>query len=210
MHRDPRRAHLLSLFAIGGFCLAALALGAGCGFQWPPPSIPDAVKNEVLHIGPPVALLTFAPGRTGGAVVGELREWPLPHLDGSEGISAHNFTYVAQFKVIAKSDEDGMPSAAEGTRQIYFHEDAVQLSFADTGGYAKGQAVAQDAISMSFGFLENHKIVSVRMTSHQKSAQALVYKGKTINPPKERDTADSFQGEYSADFGGYILRSLNE
>ena len=48
------------------------------------------------------------------------------------------------------------------------------------------------------------------MISQQKSARPFAYKGRKIEPPKDRDTADTLQGEYSADLGGYILRSLNE
>jgi hypothetical protein len=48
------------------------------------------------------------------------------------------------------------------------------------------------------------------MVSEQKTARPFAYKGQNIDPPKDRDTADTLQGEYSPDLGGYILRSLNE
>jgi hypothetical protein len=63
---------------------------------------------------------------------------------------------------------------------------------------------------MTFAFKENHKVVGVRMVSEQKTARPFAYKGQNIDPPKDRDTADTLQGEYSPDLGGYILRSLNE
>jgi hypothetical protein len=63
---------------------------------------------------------------------------------------------------------------------------------------------------MTFSFRENHRIIAVRMISQQKSAHPFSYKGKKIDPPKDRDTADTFEGDYSPDLGGYVLRSLNE
>ena len=103
-----------------------------------------------------------------------------------------------------------MPSAAQGTRTVYFQETSPELDFAKPGSYALGQQVAVDLISMSFSFRENHRVIGVRMISQQKSARPFYYRGKVIEPPKERDSADELQGEYSADFGGYILQSLNE
>jgi len=209
MHRHLRRPNLhpqlIALLVIA----APLAL-IGCGFVYPPPSIPDVVQKEVFHTGEPIALLSFAPGRTSGTIVGELHGWPFPHLEGTEGISTGTFTYVGQFKVVSKSDEDGMPAGAEGSRTDYFHENPPQLSFADPHTYGSGQVAAVDAISLSFSFRDNHRVVGVRMISQQKSASAFTYKGKQIQPPKVRDTADTLEGDYSADYGGYVLRSLNE
>ncbi len=211
MRRHLLRLHLRPQLAILPIIVAALALSTGCGgFVYPPPTIPEAVQKEMFHVSDPIALLTFEPGRTSGRVIGELHGWPMPHLEGGEAIPADTFTYVGRFTVITKSDEDGMPAGAEGTRKIYVHEDPPRLNFADPRGYAMGQEIALDAISMSFSFRENHKIVGVRMISRQKSARAFVYRGSKIEPPKERDTADTLQGEYSADLGGYVLRSLNE
>jgi hypothetical protein len=210
MHRHLLRLHRHRQFISLLFIAAALGLSPGCGFVYPPPAIPDVVEKEVFHIGDPIALLSFEPGRTSGRIIGELHGWPFPHLEASEGISTGTFTYVGQFNVIAKSDDDGMPAGAEGTRKIYFHEDPPHLNFGDPRGYAMGQEAALDAISMSFSFKENHLVVAVRMISQQKSARPFAYKGRQIEPPKERDTADTLQGDYSADFGGYILRSLNE
>ncbi len=209
MHRDLCRS-LHSQFIRLLVSVAALGLCAGCGFVYPPPSVPDAVKKEMFHIGEPIALLTFEPGRSSGRVIGELHEWPFPHLEASEGIPTRNFTYVGQFTVTRKSDEDGMPAGAEGTRKVYFHENMPQLNFTDAKAYATGQETALDSTSMSFSFKQNHKVVGVRMISRQKSARPFAYKGRKIDPPKDRDTADSLQGEYSADLGGYVLRSLNE
>ena len=138
MHRHLLRLYLHRQFSILLFVFAALELGAGCGFVYPPPAIPDAIKGEVFHVGEPVVLLSFEPGRTGGRIIGELHGWPFPHLEESEGIPTNNFTYVGQFKVFAKSDEDGMPSGAEGTRKVYFHEDPPHLNFAEPGAYAAG------------------------------------------------------------------------
>jgi hypothetical protein len=209
MHRYLRRLYLRP-FTVS-IVLIALGLGAGCGgFVYPPPSIPDAVQKEMFHVSDPIALLTFEPGRTTGHLIGELHEWPFPHLDTTEGIPTSNFTYVGQFTVTTKSDDDGMPSGAEGTRKVYFHEEMPQLNFTDAQPYASGEEVALDSISMTFAFKENHKIVGVRMVSQQKSARPFAYKGRNIDPPKDRDTADTLQGEYSPDLGGYILRSLNE
>jgi hypothetical protein len=210
MHRHLLRLQLPPPFTILLFVVAALALSAGCGFVYPPPGIPEAVQKEMFHVGDPIALLSFEPGRMSGKILGELHGWPFPHLEGNEGTPTSNFTYVGQFNVTAKSDDDGMPAGAEGTRKIFFHGDAAQLNFADPRGYATGQEVALDSLSMTFSFRENHKIVAVRMISQQKSARAFVYKGRRIEPPKDRDTADTLQGDYSADLGGYVLRSLNE
>ena len=210
MRRHLLRLHLHPQFTVFLFIVTALAVSVGCGFVYPPPAIPDAVQKEMFHIGEPIVLLSFEPGRTSGHIIGELHEWPFPHMEASEGIPTSNFTYVGQFTVTSKSDEDGMPAGAEGTRKVYFHADPPQLNFTDPRAYATGQEVALDAISMSFSFRENHKIVGVRMISQQKSARPFVYKGRKIEPPKDRDTADTFQGDYSADLGGYVLRSLNE
>jgi hypothetical protein len=209
MHRYLRRLYLRPLTV--SIMLTALGLGVGCGgFVYPPPAIPDAVQKEMFHISDPIALLTFEPGRTSGHVIGELHQWPFPHLDATAGIPTSNFTYVGQFTVTTKSDEDGMPSGAEGTRKVYFHEEMPQLNFTDGQAYASGEEVALDSISMTFAFKENHKVVGVRMVSQQKTARPFAYKGQNIDPPKDRDTADTLQGEYSPDLGGYILRSLNE
>jgi hypothetical protein len=208
MHRHCRRSHLRSQITNRFFLVATLVFFAGCGgFVYPPPTIPEAVQKEMFHISDPIALLTFEPGRTSGHIIGELHQWPSP---ASEGVPTGNFTYVGQFTVTTKSDEDGMPSGAEGTRKVYFHEDMAKLNFTDARAYEAGQEVALDSISMTFSFRENHKIVGVRMISQQKSARAFNYKGKNIAPPKDRDTADTLQGEYSPDLGGYVLRSLNE
>jgi hypothetical protein len=210
MHRDCVRHQRALLFVI--FSLSAGALGAaGCfGFVYPPPAIPDVVQKEVFHVGDPVALLSFEPGRVGGSIIGEVHGWPFPHLEQSEGISTGTFTYVGQFKVTARSYENGMPSEAQGSRKIYFYESPPTLNFADPHSYEIGQEVAADAISMSFSFQENHRVVVTRMISQQKSARPFAFRGKKIEPPRERDTADTLQGEYTADLGGYILRSLNE
>jgi len=189
---------------------AALAAGVGCGFVYPPPSIPDVVQKEVFHVGGPIALLSFEPGRVGGSIIGELHGWPFPHLVAAEGISIGAFSYVGKFKVVSRSDQDGMPSAATGTRTVYFQESSPQLDFANPHTYATGQEVAVDAVSMSFSFRENHRVIGVRMITQQKSARPFAYRGKKISPPTERDTSDTLEGEYSADFGGYILRSINE
>jgi len=211
MHRHLLRIHLHRQFVILLFITAALAAGAGCGgFVYPPPAIPDVVQKEVFHIGDPIALLSFDPGRMSGRIAGELHGWPFPHVEGSEGISTGTFTYIGQFNVIAKSDDDGMPAGAEGSRKIYFHETPPHLSLSEPRSYATGQEVAIDSLSMSFTFKENHRIVAVRLISQQKSARPFAYKGKQIQPPNQRDSSDEFQGEYSADLGGYVLRSLNE
>jgi hypothetical protein len=211
MHRHLLRRNLHPLFSSLLFIVAALGLGAGCGgFVYPPPTIPEAVQKEMFHISDPIALLTFEPGRTSGHIIGELHGWPFPHLEASEGIPTSNFTYLGQFSVTSKSDEDGMPAGAEGTRKVYFHETMPALNFTDPRAYTAGQEVALDTISMSFSFKENHKIVGVRMISEQKSAHPFAYKGRKIDPPKDRDVADTFKGEYSPDLGGYVLRSLNE
>ena len=208
MHRDLRRSPH-SQFAILLLLVAALATCAGCGFTYPPPTVPEAVKKEMFHVGEPIALLTFEPGRGSGRIIGEVHDWPIPHPGGGEGIP-RNFTYLGQFTVTTKSDEDGMPAGAEGTRKVYFHENMAQLNFTDAKAYASGEEVALDTISMSFSFKQNHKLVGVRMIARQKSAQAFSYKGRKIDPPADRDSADTLQGEYSADLGGYLLHSLNE
>ena len=209
MHRHLHRSYLHPQFIALLVIAAPLAL-TGCGFVYPPPAIPDVVQKEIFHTGEPIALLSFAPGRTSGTIIGELHGWPFPHLEGTEGISTGTFTYVGQFKVISKSDNDGMPAGAEGSRTVYFHETPPQLNFADPGIYRSGQLAAVDLISLSFSFKDNHRVVGVRMISQQKSAQPFSYKGKLIEPPKQRDTADTLEGDYSADYGGYILHSLNE
>jgi hypothetical protein len=209
MHRHLRRIHLHRQFSIS-FFIFALGLCAGCGFVYPPPSIPDSIQKEMFHVSEPVALLSFAPGRTGGRIIGELHGWPFPHVEGTEGIPTNNFTYVGQFNVTIKSDDDGMPAGAEGARKVYFHEDPMQLNFADPRGYAAGQQAALDSISLTFTFQQNHRLVAVRMISEQKSASPFSYKGKKVSPPTERSTADTLQGEYSADLGCYVLRSMNE
>jgi hypothetical protein len=208
MHRYFRRSLVSPRFALLVFIAAALEFAIGCGgFVYPPPTMPEAVQKEVFHVSDPIALLTFEPGRTHGHIIGALHEWP---TRASEGIPTRNFTYVGQFTVTSKSDEDGMPAGAEGTRKIYFHEQMPQLNFADTPAYASGQEVALDAISMSFTFRENHKLVGVRIISQQKSGRPFDYKSRQIQPSRDRDTADTLQGEYSPDFGGYVLRSMNE
>ena len=103
-----------------------------------------------------------------------------------------------------------MPAGAEGTRKVYFHEEDPHLSFADLRGYGLGQEAATDEISMSFTFKENHRILAVRVISHQMSARPFAYKGNKIQPPQNRDTGDTLEGEYSPDFGGYLLSSLDE
>jgi len=208
MHRHFRGSHFHPQIANSLFVAAAFVFLAGCGgFVYPPPTIPEAVQKEMFHVSDPIALLTFEPGRTSGHIIGELHQWP---LQGSEGIPTGNFTYVGHFTVTTKSDEDGMPAGAEGTRKVYFHEQMPKQDFADVHEYSSGQEAALDSISMTFSFRENHKIVGVRMISQQKSARAFTFKERKIDPPKDRDTADTLQGEYSPEFGGYVLRSLNE
>jgi hypothetical protein len=210
MHRHLLRRHLHPQFIVWLFGIAALVLQAGCGFVYPPPAIPDVVQNQIFHMGAPIALLSFDPGRMSGRIAGELHGWPFPHLEGTEGISTGTFTYVGQFNVIAKSDDDGMPAGAEGSRKVYFHETPPHLDLSEPRGYATGQETALDSLSMSFTFRENHRVVNVRMISQQKSAHPFTFRGKKIEPPPQRDTSDEFRGEYSADHGGYILHSLNE
>src|ERR1700683_5590950 len=199
--------HLDRKLVVALFVASAIAVAAGCGFVYPPPSIPDSVKKEVFHMSDPIALLSFEPGRTSGKIVGVLNAWPFPHLEGSSGIPTGNFTYVGTFKVTAKSDEDSMPAGAEGTRKVYFHEDDPHLSFGDLRGYGLGQEAATDQLSMSFTFKENHRILAGRVSSHQMSARPFAYKGKQIQPPPSRDTGDTLEGEYSPDYGGYLLSS---
>jgi hypothetical protein len=210
MHRHFRRSHLRPQIAKLCLLVSALISVGGCGgFVYPPPTIPEAVQKEMFHVSDPIALLTFEPGRTSGHIAGELHQWPLAHTEAGP-IPSTNFTYVGQFTVTTKSDEDGMPAGAEGTRKVYFHEEMPKLNLADAQASQSGQEVALDSISMTFSFRENHKIVGVRMISHQKSARAFAYKGRKIDPPRDRDTADTLQGDYSPDLGGYVLHSLNE
>jgi hypothetical protein len=211
MHRHVLSHHRLGRSVILVCIAAALVdLAAGCGFVYPPPAIPDVVQKEIFQVGDPIAFLSFEPGRVGGNLFGELHGWPFPHVEGAEGISTGSFTYVGHFNVIAKSAEDAMPSGAEGTRKVYFHENPQQLNFDDAHAYGLGQEVALDAISLSFTFKENHRLIGVRMISQQKSARPFAYKGKSIEPPATRDSAEAFEGEYSGDLGGYVLHSLNE
>src|SRR5579862_9371507 len=210
MHRNLRLLRVPLRFTVLFVIVVQLLLSAGCGFVYPPPAIPDAVQKEVFHVGEPIALLSFDPGRKSGQIIGELHGWPFPHLEASEGIPTGTFTYVGKFNVISRSDDDGMPAGAEGMRTVYFHETPPQLSFAEPGIYATGQQAAVDVMSMSFLFQQNHLALSVRMISQQKSAQAFTYKGTRIEPPKDRNTSDELEGDYSADYGGYLLHSLNE
>jgi hypothetical protein len=201
-----RRRRLLQLVIF----LLLGRVGAGCGFVYPPPAIPDVVQKEIFQAGDPIALLTFEPGRTGGAIIGEVHGWPFPHFEGAEGIATGTFTYVGHFNVTSKSTEDGLPTGAQGTRKVYFHEDPPQLSLGDAHVYALGQEVAIDAISLSFTFKETHQLIGVRLIAQQKSARPFAYKGKMIQPPPTRDSGETLEGEYSGDFGGYVLRPLNE
>jgi len=185
-------------------------LGSGCGFVYPTPAIPEAVQKKVFQVSDPIALLTFEPGRTAGTVIGEVHGWPLPHLEGGESISTSAFTYVGHFKVTAQSEEDAMPSTAQGTRTVYFHESPPQLSLGDAHVYGTGQEAAVDAISMSFAFKEGHQLVAVRLISQQKSARPFAYKGQRIEPPATRDTGEALEGDYSGELGGYVLRNINE
>ncbi|HVN28703.1 MAG TPA: hypothetical protein VMT64_09475 [Candidatus Binataceae bacterium] len=185
-------------------------LGTGCGVVYPPPSVPDVVQKEIFQIGDPIALLTFEPGRNAGTIIGEVHGWPFPHLDTSEGISTGTFTYVGHFNVVSRTPEGALPEAAQGTRTVYFHEDPPQLNLGDSHAYALGQEAAIDAMSLSFGFKEGHRVIAVRMIAQQKSARVFAFKGKRIQPPATRDSAEEFEGEYSGEFGGYVLRSAGE
>ncbi len=210
MQMQMARKYLDRQIAMAVLLIGAIVLSSGCGFVYPPPALPDAIKKQVYNSGDPVALLTFAPGRTDGKIVGLLKGWPFPRLDPSLGNPSDNFTYVGEFKVVARSSEDSMPAGAQGLRQIYFHQDMPQLSFADTRAYGVGQEAAIDDISMSFTFKDNHRVVAVRLITQQKSALPFTYKGQKIRPPAKRDTSNTLEGEYSADYGGYILSTLNE
>ena len=198
---------------VSALLLAIVAMGifTGCfGFVYPPPAIPDVVQKEVFRAGEPIAMVTFAPGRRTGRVVGVLHSWPFPHTEKSEGIASGVFTYVADFKVTSISDDDGMPAGAEGTRKIYFHEDDPHVTFANPKAYGLGQPVAVDQISLSFTFKETHRRLAMRMISQQASAQPFTFKGQRIKPPLERTGADTFEGDYSPDYGGYLLSNINE
>jgi hypothetical protein len=210
MHLHLPRHHFDRKISLTLMVAIAIGIASGCGFVYPPPTIPDVVKKEVFHMGDPVALISFEPGRMSGKIVGKLNAWPFPHLEASQGIPTGNFTYVGTFKVVAKSDDDSMPAGAEGTRKVYFHEEDPHLTFADLRGYGLGQEAASDEISMSFTFKENHRILAARVISHQISARPFAYKGNKIQPPLSRDTGDTLEGEYSPDFGGYLLSSLDE
>jgi hypothetical protein len=190
--------------------ISAIGIFAGCGFVYPPPAIPDVVKKELFRAGEPIAMVTFAPGRRSGKIVGILHSWPFPHVEAREGIASGVFTYVGDVKVTATSDDDGMPAGAEGTRKIYFHEEDPHVSFANPHAYGLGQPVAVDQMSLSFTFQDNHRVLSMRLISQQTTAQPFTFKGNKIKPPLERSTSESFQGEYSPDYGGYLLGSLNE
>jgi len=190
--------------------LISLCGAAGCGFVYPPPSVPDVVQKEVFEAGDPIALLTFEPGRDHGTIIGEVHGWPFPHIDTAEGISTGTFTYVGHFKVVSRSPNDGLPSGAEGTRTVYFHENPPQLDLGDAHAYGIGQEAAVDNISLSFSFKETHRLIAVRLISQQKSARRFAYRGKEVDPPSSRDSGESLEGEYSGDLGGYVLRNLNE
>jgi hypothetical protein len=210
MQMQIARKYLGRQIATAFLLIGAIVVSAGCGFVYPPPALPDTIKKQVYNMGDPVALLTFAPGRTDGKIVGLLKGWPFPPLDPSLGTPNNNFTYVGEFKVVARSSDDSMPAGAQGLRQIYFHEDMPQLSFADTRTYGVGQEVAVDDISLSFSFKDNHRVVAVRLITQQKSALPFTYKGQKIRPPGKRDTSATLEGEYSAEYGGYVLSTLNE
>jgi hypothetical protein len=199
--RRPLHFVILLLFA---------STGAGCGVVYPPPAIPDVVQKEIFQAGDPIALLTFEPGRTSGTIIGEVHGWPFPHIDTAEGIATGTFTYVGHFKVTAQSNDNGLPATAQGTRQVYFHENPPQLNLGDAHAYALGQEAAIDLISLSFTFKEGHSLIGVRMIAQQKSARPFAYRGKSIAPPATRDSGEALEGEYSGELGGYVLHNLDE
>jgi hypothetical protein len=187
----------------------AISMISGCGFVYPPPATPDVVKKQLFHAREAVAILTFAPGRTTGNLVGIIHGWPFPKVVASQGIPTGTFTYAGQFQVTARSASDGMPAVAAGTRKVYFH-DQPNLPLTAYGSFAQGQLAATDTISMSFSFKEAHQIVAVRMDSHQTSAKAFTYQGRSIEPPSSRNNTELLEGEYSPDYGGYVLSNVAE
>jgi hypothetical protein len=193
--------------------LAALVLSigvlAGCGFVYPPPATPDIVKKQIFQAREAVAVLTLAPGRTSGKLVGIIHGWPFPEVVASQGIPTGTFTYVGDFQVTARSAGDAMPAVAAGTRRVYFHEQE-NVPLSSWRSFSLGQLAAIDNISMTFTFKEAHQIVAVRLDSHQVSGKNLSYQGRTIAPPRERNTSAVLEGEYSADYGGYVLSNVAE
>jgi hypothetical protein len=189
--------------------VVAISMISGCGFVYPPPATPDVVKQHFFLAREPIAILTFAPGRTTGKLVGIMHGWPFPKVVASQGIPTGTFTYVGEFQVTARSASDAMPAVAAGTRRVFFHEQQ-NFPLSSYASFANGQLAATDRISISFSFREAHQIVAVRLDAHQIAGKAFDYQGRTIAPPPSRDTTDLLEGEYSADYGGYVLSSTTE
>ncbi len=189
----------------------AFLIGAvsGCGFQYPPPSVPDAVVKQILNVGDPVAVLSFAPGRATGKIVGTIQGWPFPQGAASQGIPSGVFTYVGDFKVTASSPTDAMPADAIGTRKVYFRE-VENVALSDSASFDQGQLVATDSLSISFAFKQAHQRVVVRLDARQVTATAFTYQQRIIQPPSHRDTSQLLDGPYSPDYGGYLLTDVGQ
>lgn len=191
-----------------GLTLAVCIL-SGCGFAYPPPAAPDVVSKQVFSPHEPVALLTFAQGDSAGRVVGLVHGWPFPHVEPSEGIPGGLFTYVGKFTVTTRSTADSRPTAATGTRTDYFRE-SQHVSYAEPLSFSLGQEVATDTLSMTFSYMKEGRRIAVRLNSRQTSARPFTYQSHAIQPPGERIDAELLAGDYSADYGGYLLRKIDE
>jgi hypothetical protein len=200
------RANVAARLAVA---VLSICMASGCGFVYPPPATPDIVKKQMFQAREAVAVLTFAPGRTSGKLAGIIHGWPFPEVVASRGIPTGTFTYVGEFQVTARSATDAMPAAAAGSRRVYFHEQE-NVPLSSYRSFSLGQLAATDKISMTFTFREAHQIVAVRLDSRQASGKAFTYQGRTIAPPSSRNTSEVLEGEYSADYGGYVLSNVAE
>jgi hypothetical protein len=188
---------------------ALLALAAcvfGCGFAWPPPAVPDVATKEMFYKSQPLALLTFS-ANADGKIVGVEPGWRFPKVIPSQGIPGGLFTYVGDFKVMARG-ADGSPVSAVGKREVYFRE-TERISFSDPRSFQMGSHVATDRISMTFAFTDLASKVSVTLTAKQETAHPFTYQGETVTPPAELTETTMLGGEYSPDYNGFFLFTLD-
>lgn len=173
----------------------------GCALRYQPGA--PLTPANFMPAPKPVALLTVPKGESPGTIAGRFPGWPFADPQPPAGLSG-SFTYVGRFKVTQHSPTTAMPTAASGSRSIYFSE-SEHGSLANSASLALGQVVATEDIGLSFSFDPDSHAVTVRVTARQTSAKTFEYHEQTIVPPLEAAAPQTLGGPYSPEYGGYLL-----
>jgi hypothetical protein len=185
-------------------CLAGCVDTGTFGFASPGIAYPTEIKR-VFQADDPIALLTLSDGggRAHAQILGKIHGWPFPYEDPSGDFGEGLFSYRTELSMTGATGK--LPERANGVRRVYYHPGDT-ASFQNGRSFAEGEPVISDSVDATFAFSADRNHVDVTMVSHQVATETFTYKGNQVIPPNRQDGSVRLSGDYSSEYGGYLLR----